>query len=24
MQRHQMNFIVFNDKKEEIVSWIKS
>ncbi|MEB3147709.1 MAG: element excision factor XisH family protein [Sphaerospermopsis sp.] len=24
IQRHQMNFIVFNDKKEEIVSWIKS
>ena len=24
IQRHQMNLIVFNDKKEEIVSWIKS
>jgi hypothetical protein len=24
IQRHQMNLIIFNDKKEEIVSWIKS
>ncbi len=23
IQRHQMNFIVFNDKNEEIISWIK-
>lgn len=24
VKRHQVNFIVFNDKKEEIISWIKS
>ncbi len=24
IKRHQINFIVFNDKKEEITSWIKS
>jgi hypothetical protein len=24
IQRHQINLIVFNNKKEEIVSWIKS
>ena len=23
IKRHQLNFIVFNDKKEEITSWIK-
>jgi hypothetical protein len=24
VQRHQVNFIVFNDETEEIVSWINS
>ena len=24
IKRHQINLIVFNDKKEEIISWIKS
>ncbi|MFM6279120.1 MAG: element excision factor XisH family protein, partial [Dolichospermum sp.] len=23
IKRHQLNFIVFNDKKQEIQSWIK-
>jgi hypothetical protein len=23
IKRHQINLIVFNDKKEEIISWIK-
>ena len=23
IKRHQLNFIIFNDKKEEIISWIK-
>lgn len=23
IKRHQLNFIVFNDKKKEIISWIK-